>query len=608
MTIRRILLFSFLLISLLPITGLTALSFRQARKGLETEISRNLLVEASAVMTQIDWMLFERMENVRTWTQLEVMQEIRIDDLDKRISHLLTDLKAGYEVYEHLACIANGRVIAASDPDLLGQHVPTQPVWLTATLPKGTVRLTPLLFTPSAAHLLIQTPVVDSYSQGETLGMLSALFDWTEVFRILDQVEEEASTGPATQRMALLLDQDGRVIAASSLARQRGLLQSVALASWSAQKKLRNADRGVTTIDGRSFGTTKVLMGYANSHGYRSFSGLGWSTVVLQPTPQAFLPIQHMQFSFVLFLTLACALAVAASYFIAGALARPIHRLAEFSRRFVRTGARETPPPVGRGEIGELSQAFTQMVRDLERSREDLIRAAKLAVVGEMAATMAHEVRTPLGILRSSAQMLEREAHLSPRGQEMVRYVVSETDRLNRLVSTLLESARPSPPEFAPRDVHAIIEHALELLTQRADRRQITLAVELQATPSILLCDGEQLTQVILNLVLNALQILPEEATVIVRTATEAEHLILEVIDNGPGVPPEIRPRIFDHFFTTREGGVGLGLTVVQQILTAHSGTITVSEGLSGGACFRCSFPYLAEGEVDEPTAYTGRR
>lgn len=588
-------------------TGLTVLSFRQARKGLQGEISRNLLVEASAVMTQIDWMLFERMENVWTWTQLEVMQEIRIGDLDKRISHLLTDLKAGYEVYEHLACIRNDRVIAASDPELLGQHITAQPAWLTATLPKGTVRLHSLSFTPSTAHLLIQTTVPDSYRQGATLGTLSASFDWTEVFRILDQVEQEASAGPATQRMALLLDKEGRVIAASSLARQRGLLQSSVLASWSAQKKLQRADRGVTTVDGRAFGTTKVLTGYAHSHGYRSFSGLGWSTLVVQPTPQAFLPIQHMQFSFVLFLTLTCVLAIAASFFVAGALARPIHRLAEFSRRFVRAGAREAPPAAGRGEVGELTQAFTQMVRDLERSREDLIRAAKLAVVGEMAATMAHEVRTPLGILRSSAQMLERESHLSPRGQEMVQYVVSETDRLNRLVSTLLEAARPSPPEFAPRDVHAIIEHALELLTQRADRRQITLVVELQANPATLVCDGEQLTQVILNLVLNALQILPEEATIVVRTATAAEHLVIEVADNGPGVPPDIRPRIFDPFFTTREGGVGLGLTVVQQIVTAHGGTITVRESSHGGACFRCTFPYRAEGEADEPTAYTGR-
>src|SRR5262249_25052209 len=156
----------------------------------------------------------------------------------------------------------NGQIVAASSPELLGQQVPVQPVWLTATLPKGAVWLAPLSFTPTAAHLLIQTAVPDSFRQGATLGTLSASFDWTEVFRILDQVEQEESEEPVSQRMALLLDQEGRIIAASSLARQRGLLQSLALASWSAQEKQRLTDRGVTTVDGRSFGTTEVLTGY----------------------------------------------------------------------------------------------------------------------------------------------------------------------------------------------------------------------------------------------------------------------------------------------------------------------------------------------------------
>jgi len=123
-----------------------------------------------------------------------------------------------------------------------------------------------------------------------------------------------------------------------------------------------------------------------------------------------------------------------------------------------------------------------------------------------------------------------------------------------------------------------------------------------------LLCDGEQVMQVILNLVLNALQILPNDGSVVVRTAIETEELIVEVADNGPGIPAEIRPRVFDPFFTTREEGMGLGLTVVQQIIKGHSGTITVRESSQGGASFRCTFPCLPEGEADEPTAYISRR
>jgi signal transduction histidine kinase len=231
------------------------------------------------------------------------------------------------------------------------------------------------------------------------------------------------------------------------------------------------------------------------------------------------------------------------------------------------------------------------MVQDLERSREDLVRATKLAVVGEMAATMAHEVRTPLGILRSSAQMLLREPQLSPEGHEMAGFVISETDRLNRLVSTLLECARPQSPAFQDEDVHAIIERAVDLLEQRAARRQIRLVTELQAQPSTLVCDGEQLVQVFLNLLLNALQILPAGGEIAVRTAVDRGRFIIEVADNGPGISPEHRRRVFDPFFTTRDGGIGLGLTVVQQIVRIHGGDVTVSDSAQGGACFRCVLP-----------------
>ena len=120
---------------------------------------------------------------------------------------------------------------------------------------------------------------------------------------------------------------------------------------------------------------------------------------------------------------------------------------------------------------------------------------------------------------------------------------------------------------------------------------------ELQAEPATLSCDGEQLVQVFLNLLLNALQILPEGGEIVVHTAADADRLTIVVADNGPGIPPDIRGRVFDPFFTLRAGGMGLGLTVVQQLVRTHGGYITVSESRQGGACFRCIFPRTPEPE-----------
>jgi two-component system, NtrC family, sensor histidine kinase HydH len=607
MTIRRTLLLSFLAISLLPTAALTFLSFVQARKALEAEIARNLLVQASTAMTQIDGMLFERLENVRTWTGLEVMQEIRIGDIDKRVSHVLQDLRAGHEVYDLLFCTtADGKVVAASDQYMLGQQIPASSTWLTASFSGGSIALEPLSFSPAAqkAHLSIRAPIADVFQPGNLLGTLYAFFDWEEIFRILDQTAQNA-TAKGKGRMALLLDHDGRIVAASSLLRQRGLLLSSALAAWQPAQQARS---GVLTIDGQPLGISEVLVGYAHSAGYQHFQGFGWSTLVVQPTPQAFLPIQRMGLSFLLLLILTGVIAVGASLFIASRLAQPILSLADFTRHFASRRASAVPPTPGTGEIGELTAAFVQMIQDLERSREDLIRAAKLAVVGEMAAAMAHEVRTPLGILRSSAQMLQREPQLSPEGQEMAGFVLSETDRLNRLISALLDLARPRPPVFHSQDIHVIIRRALDLLGPRAARQRVRIVEELRASPSTLPCDEELLVQVFLNLLLNALQMLPAEGAVIVRTAIDADQLIVEVFDNGPGIPPENRQRVFDPFFTTRERGVGLGLTVVQQIVRSHGGNITVHEGPSGGACFRFYFPSLRNVEAPDMSVCIDRR
>jgi len=212
-------------------------------------------------------------------------------------------------------------------------------------------------------------------------------------------------------------------------------------------------------------------------------------------------------------------------------------------------------------------------------------------VVGEMAAIMAHEVRTPLGILRSSAQLLERQPHIGERERELIGYITSETDRLNRLVTLLLECARPRPPEFGPRDVHELVAAVMNLLAAKARKKQVRLTTALHARDPVLICDGEQLTQVFLNLVLNALDFVPEGGRVEIRTRDENGTLVISVLDDGPGVSAGLRARIFDPFFSRREGGIGLGLTIVQQIVQVHHAGIEVGASPWGGACFDIRFP-----------------
>jgi len=288
----------------------------------------------------------------------------------------------------------------------------------------------------------------------------------------------------------------------------------------------------------------------------------------------------------------------------------PLARLTSYANRFMRSSTQRAPPaPDGPVEVRGMTNAFAKMIDDLNLSKENLTRAAKLAVAGEMAAAMSHEIRTPLGILRSSAQVLAREKNLSAEGQEVASFITSETERLNKLVSTLVDSARPRQPEFAMHDVAGLLENAVAMLRMQANKKDIHLDLVVKAMLKegypgqgaqrvLVECDGEQITQVILNLLLNAIQILETGSSVVVSLMEHADGVTISVADNGEGVDEPFREQIFDPFFTQRQGGIGLGLAVSRQIVVAHFGSLTVEasvlpsrSGIGYGADFRVRLP-----------------
>jgi signal transduction histidine kinase len=582
-TIKKAVLFSFFALVLGSITLVGALSFFQFRQALQSEIAHNLQFGASAVLQRIDAFFFERLENIRVWRRLEVMQDIRVEDVDKRLSRFLSDLRVGHgAVYQALLCTdRNGRVVAASDSAWIGKSKPAETAWI--KVPGANDKSSVVLESLQADKSIIvalRTAIPDAFGKGD-LGYLYALLNWNEVSDLLD----DAVT--ASKRGALLLDADGRVIAASDPLRQRKNIYSLRLNGWLDD----GVFAGAHIKNGAALGYASLLVGSAASSGYQHFPGFGWHLLMVEPTNAAFAPIWQLLLAMVALLVLTLTVAGWISSRLAARIARPIVALTEFTRRF-RKGEQTEPmnSAATLSEVGELNQAYAEMIEALERSREQIVRAGKLAVVGEMAAVMAHEVRTPLGILRSSAQLLERQPNLGERERELSTFIISETDRLNRLVTMLLECATPRAPHFKPHDLHDIITHVLDLLVARAEHKHIRLQRRLQAGNSILVCDREQLIQLVLNLVINALHFVPTKGRIVVATRNESESLIVSVADDGPGIPSELRPRVFDPFFTRRAGGIGLGLTVVQQIVQVHHGEIWVTESRWGGACFNIRF------------------
>lgn len=580
MTIRTAVLRGSLALVLGAILLSAALSFYEFRQSLQAEIARNLRASAGALLERIDAFFFERLEDIREWRRLELLQDIRVGDVDKRLAHLLGDLAAGHGgVYRGLFCTdLDGKVIAATDGTLIGTQRSPRPALVTEPSTAGVAIVLERLEAPdqpSLDRVVMRTSIPNIFGDG-VLGYLYAVLNWQEVRRFL------ADAVRGSGRTALLLETGGRVLAASGSLAELGQPDGATLADWARNAVQPDAPmRKALSNDGR------LLLGAAASSGYQHFRGFGWRLLMAEPTRIAFAPVFRLAWAILGVLLLTLAVAGWFSLRVSARIARPIGELTDFARA-LHPRALPAPPSIDTGltEVGELSRAFAGMIAALERSREHLVRAAKLAVVGEMAAIMAHEVRTPLGILKSSAQLLDRRPELAPEARELTAFITSETERLGHLVSTLLECGTPRPPNFQPHDLHEIVAHAVALVGSRAGKKDVVLAQDLAASDPMVHCDREQIMQALLNLLINAIQLVPAGSHVSVRTAARGGVLSLRVEDDGPGIPAELRERIFDPFFTRRQGGIGLGLTIVQQIVQAHRGEIVVTEGRGSGACF----------------------
>ncbi len=246
---------------------------------------------------------------------------------------------------------------------------------------------------------------------------------------------------------------------------------------------------------------------------------------------------------------------------------------------------------------GQLEESYAKLRDQADQIleiEEQLRRADRLSALGELSAGMAHEIRNPLGSIRGTAEILQEGFSADDRRYEFARILVKEVDRLNRVVQDFLTFARPDPPqreEFTPREV---LEEVLQLVQQPARSQRVEL--ELQVDTARSLCGHrEQLKQVFLNLVLNALQAMPEGGRLAVNVDGEGGGIVVRFRDTGSGIPPEVQDRVFNPFFTTRREGTGLGLAITQRIVSGHGGTIEIAESSERGTVFAVTLPYSEE-------------
>ncbi|HET9597012.1 MAG TPA: ATP-binding protein [Anaeromyxobacteraceae bacterium] len=291
----------------------------------------------------------------------------------------------------------------------------------------------------------------------------------------------------------------------------------------------------------------------------------------------------------------------------------------------VRSGDLSAAVEEGReDELGQVAAQFNAMMRELDRAHRTVLaesearqrleaglaRVDKLATLGQLSAGLAHEIGSPLQIVNGRARALLTREGVPPDVRRTAQIVVEQSDRITRIVEQLLGFARKKSPKVADTDVVAAVRAIVELLQADARRRAIQLDVEVEPGIPLIRADAEQLQQVAMNLLTNALRATPRGGRIRVgvglgtlagASSGPGAAVCLTVEDTGCGIPPEIRGRIFEPFFTTWQdgGGTGLGLPVVKSIVTEHGGTVSLSDE-GTGTRFTVRLPVRDPGAASE--------
>jgi two-component system NtrC family sensor kinase len=361
--------------------------------------------------------------------------------------------------------------------------------------------------------------------------------------------------------------------------------------AWVVSDWYVSAYEPVCDLDGRRIGM--LYIGVLR----QKFSDLTWRTVGL----------------FALVASAGLAAAALVAWKLADGIARPVASLASASAAIARGDFAQEIPVSSPDEIGSLTRSFNSMARALrerdellkDEMRQQLTRSERLAAVGRLAAGVAHEINNPLTGVLTFAHLLLRDAPEGSKEREDIETIIDSASRCRKIVRGLLDFSRQSEPRRSPADLNGVLREALSLTRNQARISRVNVVEETAPDLPEAVVDADQIQQVAVNLMLNAVDAMPDGGDLTVRTRAvegrDGTWVEFEVADTGVGIPPGNLERVFDPFFTTKPAGkgTGLGLAIAYGIVAEHGGRIAITSEVGRGTTARVRLPATPEGQRD---------
>jgi signal transduction histidine kinase len=242
-------------------------------------------------------------------------------------------------------------------------------------------------------------------------------------------------------------------------------------------------------------------------------------------------------------------------------------------------------------ENARLYAELRAYVRRVEESQEALLRAEKMAAAGRLTASIAHEINNPLQSVQNCLHLAGHEDLAPEKRKEYFDLAKNELERLMKTSQRMLDFYRPGAVKMEQVDVLELLQHVLSLTSQQLNQRHIEVKADLPESLPLIFAVSSQIQQIFFNLILNSLDAMPAGGGLRIHARALQDGVEITFQDTGPGIPENHRNDIFEPFFSTKEGGTGLGLTVSYNIITAHGGTLDLINGPEPGACFRIFLP-----------------